>query len=100
MAITASGTPPWMRRIAIPYRNAFKYRRALPLRLLHDVWRTVIRPSRERLAPDANEDPYPGRWYHVGADRMRVMVAEAGLELISADIDIVFRDPIAHFVKP
>lgn len=48
----------------------------------------------------SNHNNLKARWYHLGIDTMHNMLEEIGYTIVSSDIDIDYRDPIAHFIKP
>ncbi len=82
---------PWTR--CAPTRRRFAPVRSL-LRLLDR-----IDPPR-RVAPDVDDEPSPGRWYHAGTDRTCRMLEDAGYQVLDRDMGVNHRDPVIHFRKP
>lgn len=41
----------------------------------------------------------PGRWYHMGIERLKETLIDLGYEVIKADVEVNKRDPIIHFRK-
>lgn len=42
----------------------------------------------------------PMGWYHMGINRMKETLLQIGYEVISPDVEVNERDPIAHFIRP
>lgn len=81
-------------------RNAFRTRRMRPLRMIYDAWNRLVGTALY-LPLDKNQvdNLRPGRWFHIGVDRMAEIATEAGLTVVQPDVDILFRDPIIQFRK-
>lgn len=94
-----------------------KYNRAIADLNNLSVW-SALQPTRQRYAPikwlfaylmkrgqpipkemDQNNEPFPGRWYHAGAERTCSMLREVGYEVVDEDVGTCLRDPIIHFMK-
>ncbi|WP_035709256.1 class I SAM-dependent methyltransferase [Niveispirillum irakense] len=87
-------------RPAYSLGNAFSKRRTLPMRIAYKLWSKLFDLSRPQIL-DKNQpdDMRPGRWFHVSQESMADMARNAGLKVITADMDILFRDPIIAFEK-
>ena len=73
-------------------------RRYAPFRKMLEWLMTVDKP--EMIAPDANDNPSPGRWYNAGIGRTCEMLRKHGYEIVDEDVGTSLRDPIIHFKKP
>lgn len=73
-------------------------RRYAPIKKVFDWLMSVDKP--ELIAPDADDEPRSGRWYHAGIDRTCKMLEKYGYEIVDKDVETSLRDPIIHFLKP
>jgi hypothetical protein len=83
-------------------RQHFSAFRSLPPRLqkLAEISRRFRpRSALQPKAPDANDDPAPGRWYHAGVDRTCEMLERLSYRIIERDMGVNHRDPVIHFAK-
>lgn len=60
----------------------------------------INRRRPRNIAPDRDNRPQPGRWYHAGTDRTCEMLESIGYSILDPDVGTCHRDPILHFVKP
>jgi hypothetical protein len=76
--------------------------RALPARL-RAVRRIYDAFSKDRrmklLAPDTDDIPTPGRWYHAGTERTCELLQKLSYRVINPDMGVNHRDPVIHFTR-
>ncbi len=75
-----------------------KARTRLPLKWLFMLFRKRGKLRFKQV--DANDDPFPGRWYNAGFERTCSMLKDIGYQIIDPDVGTSLRDPIIHFMKP
>jgi phospholipid N-methyltransferase len=61
-----------------------------------------IDPRKHLTVRDKNQgdQPYPGRWYHLGTKEACAMLESLGYRVVEADVGVNHRDPVIHFRKP
>jgi len=76
-------------------------KRQLPTRLVWHLLSSVFKTHGiERMLPDKDDAPSPGRWYHLGTARAIEMLRTAGFSICDPDVGVNHRDPVIHFEKP
>jgi hypothetical protein len=81
----------------LSYARTLQGLRAVPARIALRVTRGA-RP-RYPLLQDSDDVPRPGRWYDLGQQRMTDLLEDHGYAVVTPDVGILARDPIAHFVR-
>lgn len=82
---------PWRR--LLPERRRYAPARAL----LRGIERTLDAP--QRMPPDTDDVPRPGRWYDAGTERTCSLLEDVGYRVLDPDMGVNYRDPVIHFVK-
>jgi SAM-dependent methyltransferase len=83
---------------SLSLREAFTNGRALPMRLAYSIFDRLFGLAKHtKLDKNDGKQYRPGRWFHVGPERMAKFVTDAGMNVDRVDVDILFRDPIIQF---
>ena len=77
--------------------------RTLPARLhtARRIYDALLRKDRrpKLLAPDTDDIPAPGRWYHAGSERTCELLQKLSYRVINSDMGVNHRDPVIHFTR-
>lgn len=77
--------------------RALRGRRALPARVALRI--TGGDRPHYPVYRDDDDVPRPGRWYDLGQERMTELLERHGYTVITPDVGVLARDPIAHFTR-
>jgi SAM-dependent methyltransferase len=81
--------------------RTFAAKRYLPMRALWRLSCSLMKPHAfSRMAPDKDDSPRPGRWYHLGTANAVRMLRTLGFSIIDSDVGVNHRDPVIQFEKP